>query len=163
MCDVVGMCKLSFQFRGTAVRQYRRQVIDGPLNHRPACRYKRQCSANTSRTKKPSASRLRNVEVSIFDDTSGSAFRNSPKRIGPVCRCNAFSTSNDHLSPTRASTLRTGQFGKNISLTSIIQSILYKDSARGVQWQARLNFFAKPTHSFTKNGNSSYMAPLFPL
>lgn len=43
MCDVVGMCKLSFQFRGTAVGQYRRQVIDGPLNHRPACRYKRLC------------------------------------------------------------------------------------------------------------------------
>ena len=69
----------------------------------------------TVRVRKPSASRLRRVEVSIFCEMSGMAFWRALKRIGLSWVESSCKTSSDHLSPTRARMLRTGQSGKKES------------------------------------------------
>ena len=76
-------------------------------------------SGKTSRLMKPSSLRVRSVCVSDFCEMSGISRCSSLKRIGSLC-CRLYSTRSDHLSPTRARTLRIGQSMNNASLTSLL-------------------------------------------
>ena len=75
-------------------------------------------SAYTNLSTSPSSSRWRNVSVSTFCDMSGMCLRRTEKRKGTLLPAKMWSTSSDHLSPIRESTLRIGQSGKSMSRTS---------------------------------------------